>query len=58
MAAGLSSDGNRDNGEDKVLIYSKRKAPDSRSEGRNWRDTWRAVCVGPAREGVVLRVGA
>jgi hypothetical protein len=43
MAVGLSFDGNRDNGEDKVLIlYSKRKAPDSGSEGRNRRDTWRA----------------
>jgi hypothetical protein len=42
MALGLSSDGNRDNGEDKVLIYSKRKAPDSGSEGRNRRDTWTA----------------
>jgi hypothetical protein len=42
MAAGLSSDGNRDNGEEKVLIYSKRKAPDSGSEGRNRRDAWRA----------------
>jgi hypothetical protein len=29
MAAGLSSDNNKDNGEDKILIYSKRKAPDS-----------------------------
>jgi hypothetical protein len=42
MVAGLSSYGNRDNGEDKVLIYSKRKAPDSRSEGGNRRDTCRA----------------
>jgi hypothetical protein len=42
MVADLSSDGNRDNGEDKALIYSKRKAPDSGSEGRNRRDTWRA----------------
>jgi hypothetical protein len=56
MAAGLSSDGNRDNGEDKVLIYSKQKAPDSGSEGRNRRDTWRAGVrgtgerrVGPTR---------
>jgi hypothetical protein len=42
MAAGLSFDGNKDNGQDKILIYSKRKAPDSGSEGRNRRDTWRA----------------
>jgi hypothetical protein len=42
MAVGLSSDGNRDNGEEKVLLYSKRKAPDSGSEGRDQRDTWRA----------------
>jgi hypothetical protein len=42
IAAGLSSDGNRDNGEDNMLIYSKRKAPDSGSEGRDRRDTWRA----------------
>ena len=42
MAAGLSSDGNRDNGGDTVLIYSKRKAPDSGSEGRDRRDAWRA----------------
>jgi hypothetical protein len=42
MAAGLSSDGNRDNGEDKVLICSKRTASDSGSEGPNRRDTWRA----------------
>jgi hypothetical protein len=34
MAAGLSSDSNKDNGEDKILMYSKRKAPDSGSEGR------------------------
>jgi hypothetical protein len=42
MAAGLSSDSNKDNGEDKILMYSKRKAPDSGSEGRDWRDAWRA----------------
>jgi hypothetical protein len=42
MAAALPSDGKRDNGEDKILIYSKRKAPDSGSEGRNQRDAWRA----------------
>jgi hypothetical protein len=29
MAAGLSFDSNKDDGEDKILIYSKRKAPDS-----------------------------
>jgi hypothetical protein len=50
MAAGLSSDGNRDNGEDKVLIYSKRKAPDSGSEGRNRRDTWRADVRGTSEK--------
>jgi hypothetical protein len=26
----------------KIGIYSERKAPDSRSEGRDQRDTWRA----------------
>jgi hypothetical protein len=30
----------------KISIYSKRKAPDSRSEGRNRRDTWRAGARG------------
>jgi hypothetical protein len=49
MAAGLSFDGNRDNGENKVLIYSKRKAPDSGSEGRNRRDTWRAGVHGTGK---------
>ena len=42
MAAGLSFDSRKDNGEDKILIYSKRKAPDSGSEGRDRRDAWRA----------------
>jgi hypothetical protein len=52
MAAGLSSDGNRDNGEDRVLLYSKRKAPDSGAEGWNRRDTWRAdVCGTGERRG-------
>jgi hypothetical protein len=48
MAAALPSDDNRDNGEDEVLIpvYSKRKAPDSGSEGQNRRDTWRADARG------------
>jgi hypothetical protein len=30
----------------KIGIYSKRKAPDSGSEGRNRRDTWRADARG------------
>jgi hypothetical protein len=46
MTAGLSFDSRKDNGEDKILIYSKRKAPDSGSEGRNRRDAWRAVVRG------------
>jgi hypothetical protein len=30
----------------KIGIYSERKAPDSGSEGRNWRDTWGADARG------------
>jgi hypothetical protein len=30
----------------KIGIYSERKAPDSGSEGRNRRDTWRADARG------------
>ena len=37
----------------KIGIYSERKAPDSGSEGRNWRDTWRA----DARETGERKVG-
>ena len=46
MAAGLSFDSRKDNGEDKILIYSKRKAPDSGSEGQDRRDAWRASVRG------------
>jgi hypothetical protein len=41
-AVGLSFDVNRDNGEDKIIIYSKRKAPDSSSEGRKEKVTSKA----------------
>jgi hypothetical protein len=41
----------------KIGIYSERKAPDSGSEGRNRRDTWRADAHGTGeRKGVHTRV--
>jgi hypothetical protein len=49
MAAGLSSDSHKDNGEDKILIYSKQKALDSGSEGRDRRDAWRADVRGTGK---------
>jgi hypothetical protein len=48
-AAGSSFDGNRDNGEDKIIIYSKRKAPDSGSEGRKEKGTSEARSMALAK---------
>jgi hypothetical protein len=58
VAAGLSSDGNRDNGEDKncdIPSGRRRRAGQKAGTGETLGGL---MCVGPAREGLVLRVGA
>jgi hypothetical protein len=41
----------------KIGIYSERKAPDSGSEGRNPRDTWRADAHGTSERMVGPTLG-